>query len=706
MSVRPIDRFIGALHRDNGDELIVASGRTIRIRFGGVERNVLAQQVRTHQIENLVAEAVPADMLRRWRQDGELQFPYNAPSGPVMFHTQRNGGQLAVSIKPYAAPAATAGPEGIMLESPLDEVMSRSDHGMQIVAGQRASDQPSAAAGGSPAPQRYPAPSAPIELEMESICPAPLPSDAYMPVDGRRPLSDAPMEIERTGYVAPSAPTAANGPGPIPMSQPRQRHAPQPSHQQPPQPRHQQPPPQMPVAQPRHQQPQMPVAHDAGQHHAASDLFEEAPVRMPEPMPEPMPPRGQPVLREVTPPPAPAAEPAHQAAPRPRPSRPARRPSTAAGRRPSISARRSVPTDGTNRIDPLLRTLVQAGGSDLHLTANMRPMMRLDGDMQAVPGYDEVFDSETIERCLMEVAAPQYEEKFYEDNDADYAHEIQGVARFRVNAFLDRRGVGGVMRVIPSEVLTADQLGLPPVVRTLCQLDKGMVLVTGPTGSGKSTTLAAMIDLINKTRTDHIITIEDPVEFVHEPQSCLINQREVYSHTKSFNSALKAALREDPDIVLVGEMRDLETISIAIETAETGHLVFGTLHTNTAVSTIDRIIDQFPADREKQIRVMMSEALRGVIAQTLCKKIGGGRVAALEILVALPSVANLIREGKTFQIPSIIQTGKAVGMITIAEALTNMVKAKTITPEEAFRRSINKNEMRTLLERLGHRMAA
>ena len=657
MSVRPIDRFIGALHRDNGDELMIESGKSIRIRFGGVERNMLAQEVRTHQIDNLVCEAVPADLLRRWRQDGRVEFPYASPTGPVLFSTERRGNHLNVTIKSYVPEVAqrAVGADEFVLESPLDDVMSRSDHGMAIVAGRPASVQPSTAVGASPAPglRHMPSSSAPMELEMDSICPAPLPSDAFMP-------------------IAPAAPTGRVAqPGVFP------------------------PPPEggMFIERTAHETRPERAPASSGGHHAAMDLIEEVPADLPRPR--------KPILREVTPPPA-------AAPPRRRPQSPPRHsslaPAPASTKRASISARRSVPTDGSNQIDPLLRVLVDAGGSDLHLTARMPPRMRVDGDIGPVPGYESVLDSETIEQWLMQIAAPQYEEKFYADNDSDYAHEIDGVARFRVNAFVDRRGVGGVMRVIPSQVLTAEQLGLPPVVRNLCELDKGMVLVTGPTGSGKSTTLAAMVDLINKSRTDHIITIEDPVEFVHEPQKCLVNQREVYSHTKSFSSALKAALREDPDIVLVGEMRDLETIAIAIETAETGHLVFGTLHTNTAVSTIDRIIDQFPADREKQIRVMMSEALRGVIAQTLCKKIGGGRVAALEILVAVPAVANLIREGKTFQIPSIIQTGKMLGMQTISEALVNLVKSKTIAPEEAYRRAIKKTEMRALLERAGHRM--
>lgn len=357
---------------------------------------------------------------------------------------------------------------------------------------------------------------------------------------------------------------------------------------------------------------------------------------------------------------------------------------------------------GPAKIDVLLREMIQRRASDLHITAGTAPVFRVDGEIhfgaQSVPS---ALSSDDIEAMVMEIMTPKAREDFATLRDADYAYEIKGLARFRVNVFQDRNGVGAVMRQIPIEVLSAEKLGLPKACYDMCWLSKGLVLVTGPTGSGKSTTLAAMIDFINKNRSDHIITIEDPVEFVHQNQRCLVNQREVGLHTKSFKNALRAALREDPDIVLVGEMRDLETISIAIETAETGHLVFGTLHTTTAVSTVDRIIDQFPTDRQAQIRVMLSESLKGVVAQNLVPKIGGGRVAAQEILLGTHAVAALIRDGKTFQLPSVMQTSKAHGMITMNDALMTLVQKKLVDPKDAYIKAVDKTGFAGMLKAAG-----
>jgi twitching motility protein PilT len=338
----------------------------------------------------------------------------------------------------------------------------------------------------------------------------------------------------------------------------------------------------------------------------------------------------------------------------------------------------------------------------LHLRVSEPPVFRTHGEMkrQATPALS----ADQLELMLLSVMPERNRAEWKETGDSDFAYEIRGLARFRVNAARDRKGPMAVFRVIPEQVVSVDQLRLSKEVQQLCQLTKGLVLITGPTGSGKSTTLCAMIDLINRTRTDHIITIEDPIEFVHENKKCVITQRQVGSHTETFKSALRAALREDPDIVLVGEMRDLETVAIAIETAETGHLVFGTLHTTTAASTVDRIIDQFPADRQAQIRVMLSESLKGVISQTLCKRPAGGRVAAREILLSTPAISNLIREGKTFQIPSIIQTSKQLGMVTLNDALLELVEKKEISPDEAYTRSAEKAGLAASLKSKGHKL--
>jgi twitching motility protein PilT len=356
---------------------------------------------------------------------------------------------------------------------------------------------------------------------------------------------------------------------------------------------------------------------------------------------------------------------------------------------PAAPARSAEDTAEARRaMDALFRTLVEQGASDLHLRSGEPPMLRLHGELARQP--QSPLPAERLETMLNSIMTAKELGEFRETGDTDWAYEIEGFARFRCNAGRDRHGPIAVFRVIPATVRSADEMGLSREVQNLCYLTKGLVVVTGPTGSGKSTTLASLVDLINRTRTDHIITIEDPIEFVHPSKKCLVTQRQVGVHTRSFKHALRAALREDPDIILVGEMRDLETVSIAIETAETGHLVFGTLHTTTAASTVDRIIDQFPADRQSQVRVMLSESLRGVIAQTLCKKIGGGRVAAREVLLSIPAVSNLIREGKTFQIPSIMQTNRKTGMVTLNDALLELVDGKLVEPKEAYMKAVEK----------------
>jgi len=351
------------------------------------------------------------------------------------------------------------------------------------------------------------------------------------------------------------------------------------------------------------------------------------------------------------------------------------------------------------KIDKFLIALQKFEGSDLHLSSGAPPTMRLHGEMSRL-NVPEMPPDQVL-AMLEEIMPPKALEEYRAGGDADYAYEIEGVARFRCNAFRDRRGPGGVFRIIPNDFLTAEDLNLPPVMLDFCTLNKGLVLVTGPTGSGKSTTLTAMVDYINRFRKDHIITIEDPIEFVHQNKKCLVNQREVHSHTESFSKALRAALREDPDIVLVGEMRDLETTHIAIETAETGHLVFGTLHTTTAASTVDRIIDQFPADRQEQIRTMLASSLKGVVAQTLCKRKDKGRVAAMEILVVTAAIAANIRDGKTYHIPSQMQIGGKYGMKLLNDSLLEHVVNDRVTMEEAINRAIDRKDMASKLQAAG-----
>ena len=339
------------------------------------------------------------------------------------------------------------------------------------------------------------------------------------------------------------------------------------------------------------------------------------------------------------------------------------------------------------KIDPFFKLMNEQGASDLHLVAGSQPILRVHGDMERIK-Y-KALDNDELKAMLYEIAPENKIKVFEETGDVDFAYEIPNLARYRANYFQQKWGVGAVFREIPSTILTAEQLGLPKVITKLSMLHKGMVLVTGPTGSGKSTTLAAMIDYVNRNKKSHIITVEDPVEFVHKSQSCIVNHREVGLHTKGFKSALRGALREDPDIILVGEMRDLETIELALEAASTGHLVFGTLHTQSAAKTIDRIIDVFPAHQQSQIRTTLSESLKGVIAQNLFKRIDKkGRMAVLEVMVVTPAISNLIRESKTFQIPSAIQTGKKYGMQSLDDAILNALEDNKISPEDAYDKSI------------------
>ncbi len=349
------------------------------------------------------------------------------------------------------------------------------------------------------------------------------------------------------------------------------------------------------------------------------------------------------------------------------------------------------------KVDAFFKLMHEQGASDLHLVAGQPPMLRIVGDMERVK-YS-VLDNDQLRSMLYEVTPEDKIKVFEETGDVDFGYDIPGLARYRANLFMQKNGIGGVFREIPDKIMTVAELGLPSVVSKLASLPRGLVLVTGPTGSGKSTTLAAIIDEANRTRKDHIITTEDPIEFVHTSQKCVVNQREVGMHTKSFATALRGALREDPDIILVGEMRDLETISLAIEAASTGHLVFATLHTTSAVSTVDRIIEVFPANQQDQIRSTLADGLRAVLAQVLFKRVDKkGRCVALEVLVATPAVRNLVRERKTHQIPSMIQTGKKYGMQLLDDAIMDLYKKGWISADEAYAKANDKAQFRPLLK--------
>jgi twitching motility protein PilT len=346
----------------------------------------------------------------------------------------------------------------------------------------------------------------------------------------------------------------------------------------------------------------------------------------------------------------------------------------------------------------LLHKVVEVNGSDLHITTKTPPQIRIHGHLERLE-LPELSPADT-KQLAYSVLTDTQKKRFEETLELDFSFGIQGLARFRCNMFHQRGAVGAVYRLIPEKIRAFHELGLPSVLATLAERPRGLVLVTGPTGSGKSTTLAAMIDKINKERKDHILTIEDPIEFVHQHQGCLVNQREVHGDTHSFTNALRAALREDPDIVLIGEMRDLETVEAALRIAETGHLTFGTLHTNSAAQTINRIIDVFPSHQQSQIRTQLSLVLEGIVCQALCPKIGGGRVVSLEIMIPTPAIRNLIREDKIHQIYSAMQTGQEkYGMQTANQSLATLYQQKKITLETAMEKSSNRDELQEMINR-------
>jgi len=350
------------------------------------------------------------------------------------------------------------------------------------------------------------------------------------------------------------------------------------------------------------------------------------------------------------------------------------------------------------QIDAFFKLMNDEGASDLHMISGQQPVLRIRGDMERVKF--KVMKNDELKAMLYEICPESKIKLFEETGDIDFGYEIPGLARYRCNFFNQKNGMGAVFREIPSDILSVEQLGLPKVITRLAHLPKGLVLVTGPTGHGKSTTLAAIVDEANRTRKDHILTIEDPIEFVHQSNKCIINHREVGTHTKGFNAALRGALREDPDIIMVGEMRDLETMTLAMEASMTGHLVFGTLHTLNAMKTVDRAIEMFPAHQQAQIRSTLADALRAIVSQTLFKRIDvKGRVAALEILIATPAVRNMIREGKTYQIISVMQTGKKYGMQTMDDAIMELVEKRMISPDDAYTNSIDKSKFLKFLRK-------
>jgi len=347
----------------------------------------------------------------------------------------------------------------------------------------------------------------------------------------------------------------------------------------------------------------------------------------------------------------------------------------------------------------MLERVVAEGASDLHLSAKLRPRWRIDGTVRDIRDAD-ILGQEEVFSLLAPLMRAENVEEFKQTNDCDFAIALKDYARFRVNLFRDDKGASAVLRLIPSKILTVGQLGLPPILLELVKQPKGLVLITGATGSGKSTTLAAMVDYLNKTNESHIITLEDPIEFVHKSARCLINQREIGSHTDSFSRALRAALRQDPDIVLVGELRDRETVQLALEVANTGHLVLGTLHTMNAISSIDRIIDIFPADQQNQIRSGLSEVLRGVVSQTLCKRKGGGRVAAIEVLVVNQAISNQIRRAQSNQIETAMQTGKGLGNQLLNDSLALLVRKGSVEYDEALDKAVDKTKLAQLFGRV------
>jgi twitching motility protein PilT len=688
-----LDPIIEKLFKDSGQELLIETGGGVNMRTPAGMLPVLKQNLTSQQILGAIAELVPAEHRATFPPEGSTAFPYDAPAGQVQVTLENVQGWVKVSLVPFSLIPPPVEEERFELASPY-EMLDMAAKAVDPVSVAEEPPIPMMPELELAAPE--PAPSAP------HVTPAPIPAPAVI-------VPPPPAPMPALAVVAPAAPAArpiAMTPAPFPaVSLPE---APVPAAP---------PAPAAPMAAPVRVAPARPLTLPPVP--VAAPAPAPVPVAAPAPVahagPATHPPVPAPAAAYAGPathppilaPAAPVSAPIAAAAPAV-PVGPATLPPVPAATVPVAVPATSVEEVQDHRKEAeaqmvaLMKAMLARDASDLHLTSETLPHMRIDGDMVAVEDYG-VIAHEKLKAMLFSIAPDKNRKQWEELRDTDFAYDM-AQARFRINIFEDRKGIGAVLRQIPSKIRTAEEIGLTRHVLDLCFLTKGLVLVTGPTGSGKSTTLAALIDYINRFREDHIITIEDPIEFVHRNKSCLVNQREVGVHTHSFKNALRAALREDPDVVLVGEMRDLETIATAIETAETGHLVFGTLHTNTAASTVDRIIDQFPADRQPQIRMMLSESLKGVVAQTLCKRIGGGRVAAQEVLLCTGSVSNLIREGKTFQIPSVMQTSRGQGMVTLNDSLLELVKKKVIEPNEALSKSVARSEMRAMLERSGFKV--
>jgi twitching motility protein PilT len=695
-----IDRLIRAIYKYRAEDLVLATGEKVTLAIGGSRRPVSAEAVTRQQMELLLREVVPARLASAVAAEGSHEFPYTSPAGAVKLQVERAEGFLRIRAVPAGSDDSLAFPGDISspamtraADSAPASIASAADGAFATrlfeaprvtppdppSPGTTAEVSPAAPATGfkqeppflsRPASEAEDKPQARSETRPSPEADLPLPSGILKPPEGDLPSPSAPRNLPETDLPLPSGVQAhreTEFPS-LSLRKPSEADLPLPS-----------------------------VIQDAPR---SALPLPSGVVTLPEteisspsrarPSPEADLPPASGIRRD------PEAESTQELEAEEEPEAVSDAPDElSAEADEQVSA---APSRGTRTMEDLFIKMVQEGCSDLHLATGSPPLFRKDGEIVAL-GEGEPLTETEVRELVFSITPRVKREEFVTKHDTDFVHEVPAVARFRCNLFVDRMGMGGVFRQIPTKIPTAEDLGLSRPILQLCELSKGLVLVTGPTGSGKSTTLAALIDHINRNRTAHIITIEDPIEFVHANQKCLIRQREVGTHTEGFKEALRAALREDPDCILVGEMRDLETIALAIETAETGHLVFGTLHTNTAVSTVDRMIDQFPADRQSQVRTMLSESLKGVLSQTLCKKKGGGRVAALEVLLVTAAVSNLIREGKAFQIPSIMQTGKGLGMATLNDALLDLVQKGVIHPREAYFRSVAKAEMKVLLEK-------